>query len=383
MMMSSKGISFALLFGLVAVLATNPFIHLSLMPLKLSLVGLKSRSHHHHHHHHHDEEQIVKSVCDDFVPNFPTVDPNVTSLICVDRNGCCNFTTVQSAVDSVGNFSTKKSLIWINKGMYFEKVIIPKTKPNITFQGQGYTSTAIVWNSTANSSGGTFYSGSVQVFSANFIAKNISFMNVAPMPVPGAVGAQAVAIRIAGDQAAFFGCGFFGAQDTLHDDRGRHYFKDCYIQGSIDFIFGNGKSLYENCQLISIANPVAPGVKSINGAVTAHGRNSKEEDSGFAFVNCSLGGSGRIWLGRAWRPFSTVIFSNTYITDIVAPEGWNDFNDPTRDQTVFYAEYNCTGAGASTMMRVPYAQRLNDSQALPFLTTSFINGDQWLLPLLS
>lgn len=90
----------------------------------------------------------------------------------------------------------------------------------------------------------------------------------------------------------------------------------------------------QNCQLISIANPVPPGVKSINGAVTAHGRNSKEEDSGFAFVNCSLGGSGRIWLGRAWRPFSTVIFSNTYITDIVAPEGWNDFNDPTRDQYV-------------------------------------------------
>ncbi|XP_019193329.1 PREDICTED: probable pectinesterase 8 [Ipomoea nil] len=387
MMMSSKGISFALLFGLVAVLATNPFIHLSLMPLKLSLVGLKSKSHHHHHsrhhHHHHDEKQIVKSICDDFVPNFPTVDPNVTSLICVDHNGCCNFTTVQSAVDSIGNFSTKKSLIWINKGMYFEKVIIPKTKPNITFQGQGYTSTAIVWNGTANSSGGTFYSGSVQVFSGNFIAKNISFMNVAPMPMPGAVGAQAVAIRIAGDQSAFFGCGFFGAQDTLHDDRGRHYFKDCYIQGSIDFIFGNGKSLYENCQLISIANPVPPGAKSINGAVTAHGRNSQAEDSGFAFVNCSLGGTGRIWLGRAWRPFSTVIFSNTYMTDIVAPEGWNDFNDPTRDQTVFYGEYNCTGAGANTMMRVAYAQRLNDSQALPFLTTSFINGDQWLLPLLS
>lgn len=63
--------------------------------------------------------------------------------------------------------------------------------------------------------------------------------------MPGAVGAQAVAIRISGDQAVFLGCGFFGAQDTLHDDRGRHYFKDCYIQGSIDFIFGNGKSLYE------------------------------------------------------------------------------------------------------------------------------------------
>lgn len=54
-----------------------------------------------------------------------------------------------------------------------------------------------------------------------------------------------MAIRISGDEAAFWGCGFFGAQDTLHDDKGRHYFKDCYIQGSIDFIFGNARSFYE------------------------------------------------------------------------------------------------------------------------------------------
>lgn len=60
--------------------------------------------------------------------------------------------------------------------LFSEKIVIPKTKPNITFQGQGLTSTAIVWNDTANSSNGTFYSGSVQVFGANFIAKNISFM---------------------------------------------------------------------------------------------------------------------------------------------------------------------------------------------------------------
>lgn len=74
---------------------------------------------------------------------------------------------------------------------------------------------------------------------------------MAPIPKPGDVGAQAVAIRISGDQAAFLSCGFFGAQDTLHDDRGRHYFKDCYIQGSIDFIFGNGRSLYEVINLSS------------------------------------------------------------------------------------------------------------------------------------
>lgn len=81
-----------------------------------------------------------------------------------------------------------------------------------------------------------------------------------------------------------------------------------------------------------MANPVAPGSKAINGAVTAHGRASKDENSGFAFVNCTVGGTGRIWLGRAWRPFSRVVFLFASMTDIIAPEGWNDFNDPTRDQ---------------------------------------------------
>ncbi|KAM7505019.1 hypothetical protein LguiB_003923 [Lonicera macranthoides] len=214
-----------------------------------------------------------------------------------------------------------------------EKVNVPRNKPNITFQGQGYTSTAIVWNDTANSSHGTFYSASVQVFAPNFIAKNISFMNVAPIPKPGDVGAQAVAMRIAGDGATFWGCGFFGAQDTLHDDRGRHYFKDCYIQGSIDFIFGNAKSFYQDCQLTSMANPVAAGQRLINGAVTAHGRASADENSGFAFVNCAIGGTGRIWLGRAWRPFSRVVFSYTSMSDIIAPEeDEDDENEKEKEQ---------------------------------------------------
>ncbi|KAM1240359.1 hypothetical protein EV1_045493 [Malus domestica] len=330
------------------------------------------------HHKKHEDGGKIGSICDDFPLGFPPPDTNTTSYLCVDRNGCCNFTLVQAAVDAVPTPSPKRTIIWINKGIYYEKVTVPKTKPNITFQGQGYETTAISWNDTANSAHGTFYSGSVQVFADNFVAKNISFMNVAPIPKPGDVGAQAVAIRISGDQAAFLGCGFFGAQDTLHDDRGRHYFKDCYIQGSIDFIFGNGRSLYENCQLISMSNPVPLGTKNINGAVTAHGRASKDDNTGYAFVNCFIGGTGRVWLGRAWRPFSRVIFASTTMTDIIAPEGWNDFNDPTRDQTIFYGEYNCSGAGANMSLRAPYVQKLNDTQASLFLNVSFIDGGDWL-----
>ncbi|KAL6287051.1 hypothetical protein ACE6H2_011441 [Prunus campanulata] len=329
-------------------------------------------------HHKKKDNGTIGSICDDFPRGFPPPDTNTTSYLCVDRNGCCNFTLVQAAVDAAPALSQKRTIIWINNGLYYEKILIPKNKPNITFQGQGYESTAIAWNDTANSSHGTFYSGSVQVYADNFVAKNISFMNVAPIPNPGDVGAQAVAIRISGDQAAFLGCGFFGAQDTLHDDRGRHYFKGCYVQGSIDFIFGNGRSLYENCQLISMANPVPPGSRNVNGAVTAHGRASKDDNTGFAFVNCFIGGTGRVWLGRAWRPFSRVVFVNTTMADIIAPEGWNDFNDPTRDQTIFYGEYNCSGAGANMTMRAPFVQKLNDTQASTFWNVSFIDGGDWL-----
>ncbi|XP_047078779.1 probable pectinesterase 8 [Lolium rigidum] len=319
-------------------------------------------------------------LCDDFPPYFPPPDTEATSIFCVDPNGCCDFTTVQSAVDAVPRYSKKRNVLWINKGIYFEKVTVPATKPNITFQGQGFDLTAIMWNDTANSSHGTFYSASVSVFATGFVAKNISFMNVAPIPRPGDVGAQAVAIRISGDQAAFWGCGFLGAQDTLHDDRGRHYFKECFIQGSIDFIFGDARSLYENCRLISIADPVPAGVRTITGSVTAQARESNQDNNGYSFVNCSIGGTGRIWLGRAWRPYSRVVFAYTSMSDIIASDGWNDWNDPSRDQNVFYGEYKCTGDGANLADRVPYALKLSDVQALPYLNTSYIDGDQWLKP---
>ncbi|MQM10750.1 hypothetical protein Taro_043645 [Colocasia esculenta] len=330
----------------------------------------------------HRKDTNRTNICEDIPPGFPPPDTNNTSTLCVDRRGCCNFTSVQAAVDAVNNVtaSQKRTIIWINKGVYFEKVRIPATKPNITFQGQGMDTTAIIWNDTANSSGGTFLSASVIVFGSNFIAKNISFMNVAPIPKPGDVGAQAVAIRVGADQAAFWGCGFFGAQDTLHDDRGRHYFRDCFIQGSIDFVFGNGKSLYESCQLNSIAAPVPAGQRFIDGSVTAHGRAVPEDNTGFAFVNCTVGGTGRIWLGRAWRPYARVVFAFSFMSDIIAPEGWNDFNDPARDQLIFFGEYMCGGPGSNTTARPPYVQRLNATQAAPFLNTSYVDGDQWLLP---
>lgn len=330
------------------------------------------------HHHHHLEKGID---CDEVIPFLPLEKlGNNSNVLIVDQIGCGNYTTVQAAVNAVPDNTPNRTIIFMTPGVYIEKVSVPRTKPNITFQGHGFLPTFIVWNDTANSSGGTFYSASVSIFADNFVAKDINFVNSAPAANPGDMGGQAVALRISGDKAAFYSCGFYGAQDTLHDDRGRHYFQDCFIQGSIDFIFGNARSLYQECVLNSIANPVPSGSTMITGAIAAQARGSCQENTGFSFVKCLIQGTGNLWLGRAWRPYSRIIFSYTYMPAIISPDGWNDWNDPNRDWTVFYAQYRCTGPGANQTMRVWYARELTQYEACPFLDISYIDGDQWLFP---
>lgn len=297
----------------------------------------------------------------------------------VDPSGLVgNFTTVQAAVNAVPDNNPDRIMLYIFAGFYIEKVTIPITKTCIQMQGEGFDITNIAWNDTARSAPGTRQSATVAIEASNFIAKNISFVNTAPPPSPGAVGAQAVALRVSADVAAFYGCGMFGAQDTLYDDAGRHYFKECYIEGSIDFIFGHARSLYEDCELHSIAMPTQHKNR-ITGAITAHGRQSPEENTGFSFVNCSITGSGRVLLGRAWGPYAFTVFSYTYMSDIIVSQGWNDWNDPTRDQTVFFGEYMCSGPGSNTSNRVNYTTVLNSTQAASLLDISYVDGLNWLL----
>ncbi|ONM53688.1 probable pectinesterase 15 [Zea mays] len=305
---------------------------------------------------------------------------NASLVLTVDRTGCANFTSLQKAVDAVPDYAAARTLIAVDAGVYAEKVVVWSNKTGVTLQGRGNLNTTIVWNDTANSTGGTFYSATVAVLAANFVAYNVSVQNTARPADPGDAGGQAVALRVRGDQAAFYWCGFYSSQDTLLDEQGRHFFRGCYVEGSIDFIFGNARSLYLGCTISSVANAAANG--TVTGSVTAHGRASLAERTGLAFVDCNVVGTGQVWLGRAWGPYATVVFARTYLSAVVAPAGWNDWNDPARQQSVFFGEYDCTGPGASggTAQRVAYARQLDQRQAAPFMDLSYINGNQWALP---
>ncbi|KAJ7542687.1 hypothetical protein O6H91_09G006700 [Diphasiastrum complanatum] len=300
-------------------------------------------------------------------------------LIVVAQDGSGDFRTITEALLAVPMKNKNRTIIYIKSGIYSEKIEIPKTKPFITLLGDGENQTIITGNATAgdlvhqfpfDTSLRTYHSATVGVNSNYFIAKNIRFENTAPAPNPGEIGKQAVAFRISGDSAAIYNCSFYGAQDTLYDHSGRHYFKNCYIQGSIDFIFGYARSLYKNSQLHSIANGI--------GSITAQKRNDTILNSGFSFVNCSVTGSGNLYLGRAWGDRSRVVYAFTYMDNIILPEGWFNWGDPSRNKTVFYAQYKCGGPGANTDSRVAWARELTPKEAKPFLSIAFINAKNWL-----
>ncbi|XP_028794278.1 probable pectinesterase 53 [Neltuma alba] len=286
-----------------------------------------------------------------------------------------DFATIQEAIDSLPGINLVRVVIKVHAGVYTEKVYIPPMKSFITIEGAGADSTIVQWGDTAQTPGprgqplGTYGSATFGVNSPYFIAKNITFKNTTPVPAPGAVGKQAVALRVSADTASFYGCKFLGAQDTLYDHEGRHYYKDCYIEGSVDFIFGNALSLFEGCHVHAIAQNI--------GALTAQGRSSMLEDTGFSFVHCKVTGSGALYLGRAWGPFSRVVFAYTYMDNIILPKGWYNWGDPNREMTVFYGQYKCTGQGASFAGRVSWCKELTDEEAKPFISLSFIDGDEW------
>ncbi|XP_058763742.1 pectinesterase QRT1-like [Vicia villosa] len=234
----------------------------------------------------------------------------------------CTFSGIQDtlydhkALNSIPPQNTRRVILSIATGCFREKSVISKAYPFITFLGDLIPPT-IIWNdssSTIVNDGQkleTFNSATVAVSADYFIAINLKFENTASYFKSEIE--PAVALRISGNKAAFYNCTFSGLQDTLYDHKGIHYFNNCYIQGSVDFIFGSGRSLYEVCILNSIANKVT--------AITAQKRSISSLDSGISFKNSIVKGSGRAYLGRPWGEYSRVIFSNTFMDNLVLPKG--------------------------------------------------------------
>ncbi|WP_294246392.1 pectinesterase family protein [uncultured Chryseobacterium sp.] len=301
--------------------------------------------------------------------------------ILVSKDGKGNFKTVQQAIDAVGNHTSGKTKILISAGIYKEKITIPADKGPIVLEGENPERTVITYDDFAskkNAEGkdiGTTNSATVFIYSDDFTAKNISFENSS-----GRVG-QAVAVLTAGDRMSFGNCRFLGNQDTLYlkgvqdsPDKtrpSRNYFKNCYIEGTTDYIFGAGTAVFENCTIFS---------KRTASYVTA-ASTPQENGFGFVFIHSEITGdaeAGSVYLGRPWRPFAKTVFVDCHINAAIKPEGWHNWSKPDAEKTAFYAEMNSQGEGADVSKRVPWSHQLNGSERKKYTAENILKGkDSW------
>ena len=294
-------------------------------------------------------------------------------VITVKAGGGGDFTTVTDAIKSIPSGNTQRVIVSIGPGNYTEKITIDKTKPFITLYGDPTNMPVLVYGGTA-AQYGTVFSGTLTVDADHFSAVNLIIVNSAPRPDGKMKLAQAVALRAGGDFQSYYNVKLHGYQDTLCDIKGKHLFKDCYIEGTVDFIFGSGQSLYVNSEI-----HVIPGEPM--ALITAQARNDPNDPTGFMFLHCSVTGTGNTaYLGRSWFPYPRVVFAYSDLSDVVHPEGWSTNFHPETASTVFFGEYNNVGAGADFSKRAPFAKQLTDADLKKYASLQFIEGTTWLKP---
>ncbi|BAT83336.1 hypothetical protein LR48_Vigan03g021100 [Vigna angularis] len=294
-------------------------------------------------------------------------------IITVSQDGTADFLTVQAAIDAVPLGNIRRTVIRVSPGIYRQPVYIPKTKNFITLAALSPEDTVLTWNNTVSGINhhqpariigtGTFGCGSTIVEGEDFIAENITFENSAPQG-----SGQAVAIRVTADRCAFYNCRFLGWQDTLYLHYGKQYLKDCYIEGSVDFIFGNGTALLEHCHI---------HCKS-EGFITAQSRKSSQETTGYVFLRCIItgnGGKSYAYLGRPWGPFGRVVFAYTYMDQCIRHVGWDNWGNMENERSACFYEYRCFGPGCCPSKRVTWCRELLDEEAKQFVTHPFIDPE--------
>lgn len=285
----------------------------------------------------------------------------------VAQDGSGDYTTIQEAIDACRDLGYARVTIHIKKGVYKEKLVIPSWKSAISLIGEDRDHTIITYddysgkdNPNANEPGAkpklsTFTSYTMLVQGNDISLENLTIQNTA-----GRVG-QAVALHVEGDRVSVKNCNITSNQDTLlvTRDGSRQYFKDCYIEGTTDFIFGEATVLFLNCTIKSLTNSF------ITAASTR-----EHTPYGLVFQHCKLIAgeeATKVYLGRPWRPFARTVFMYCELGSHIRAEGWDPWKGdamfPDKDKTAFYAEYKNFGPGADTSQRVSWSRQLTAKEA--------------------
>ncbi|PIN00471.1 Pectinesterase [Handroanthus impetiginosus] len=298
----------------------------------------------------------------------------------VAADGTGNFTSINEAIGSVPEYSIKRFVIYVKRGVYKEYVEINKKKWNIMMIGDGMDATVISGNRNFIDGWTTYRSATFAVRGQGFIARDLTIENTS-----GPEKHQAVTFRSDSDLSVLYRCAIRGYQDTLYAHSLRQFYRECKISGTIDFIFGNGAAVFQNCEILA-----RKGLPNQKNTITAQGRKEPTEDTGFSIQLCNISAEPDVlsslnstptYLGRPWKLYSRTVIMQSYISSAIRAEGWLEWNGNFALDTLFYAEYMNYGPGAGLGARVkwPGYRVFNDSaEANKFTVAQFIIGNNWL-----
>lgn len=297
----------------------------------------------------------------------------VVQLI-VNADGTGDFTTVQAAIGSVPDNNRDRVIIFVEEGVYHEKILIPEGKAMISLIGESREATILDFNETPKIQHSPDYlfntwgSASTIVLADDLTAENITFRNSALIGT-----GQAPALRLEGDRMSFSNCRFVSHQDTLYaNGSGRQYFHQCHVEGDVDFIYGSATAVFEDCDIVN--------VRKTGGYITA-ASTPEDREFGYVFINCRIIGDvdpDTVWLGRPWRPYSHTAYIDCYMSEVVQPTGWHNWGKVTNEATARYYEYNSYGPGANPQGRVVWSRQLTDSEAAKYTAENILRGnDGW------
>jgi pectin methylesterase-like acyl-CoA thioesterase len=308
----------------------------------------------------------------------------VGKQLVVAADGTGDYRAVQQAIDAL---PAEGGQIRVRPGVYRE--VLTVYKPSVQLEGaDDARQVTIVFDKSASTAGSTLRSATVNILADDFHAGGITIANDFSARRPLAPqGHQALALLVTGDRAVFRNVRFLGAQDTLYagskscsSEQGpcvpaRQYFSECYVEGNVDFIFGNARAFFHNCEIRALTHEVV--------FLTAQSKHYAEEESGFVFDHCRVTAepeAAHIYLGRPWRPYSTVVWINADLDAAIEPAGWREWRPGETNSltTAFFAEFQSRGPGAAAAQRDPHSKQLSAAEASRFSVSEFLAGtDRW------
>ncbi len=311
-------------------------------------------------------------------------------LLTVAADGSGQFKTVQEAVDSAPDGNVR---INIKPGEYRNLISISANGVELRGLGKTPEDVVLVYDNSAGTQGpdgkqlGTGRSATIMLTGDDFYAENLTIANdFEKHHERSNQGSQAVALHVTGDREVFRKVRFLGFQDTLYADSklchtpaadggichaARQYYADCYIEGHVDFIFGDAKAVFDRCEIHTLPH--------VMDTITAQSRLRPEEDSGYVFRDCTVTGaegSQDILLGRPWRAYSTVVFLNTDFKAPLDPAGWKEWNGALA--TSDYEEFNSHGMAGDVTKRIVPSKQLTAAEIAKYATKVWLAGtDGW------